>query len=290
MSPLFSSKSLHSQVQRLFLVGCARSGTTLLQSLLASHPKIASFPESNFFNHLFSHSEPKRKALGLISRRAKPRLANFLRESGYDGYQPSPLMLFPSQLTQHFSDTLDQLTAQQGKNIWIEKTPTHLYHLDFIAKHIDQPKFIHIIRNGKDAVASLYDVRQKYPRQWFNEPASIELAVARWRQDVSISLRYADHPDHILVRYEALVACSQQVIARLCQFMGIDYMPDMLDSYISTAQTVSLAREPWKAGVASPIRNANSTKFYSLFNQQAQAYILRHTSTLDLGALSAFSP
>ncbi|MGC1525664.1 MAG: sulfotransferase, partial [Phormidesmis sp.] len=36
-------------MKRLFLVGCARSGTTLLQSLLASHPGVASFPESNFF-------------------------------------------------------------------------------------------------------------------------------------------------------------------------------------------------------------------------------------------------
>ncbi|NJL55543.1 sulfotransferase [bacterium] len=32
----------------LFLVGCPRSGTTLLQSMLASHPQIASFPETKF--------------------------------------------------------------------------------------------------------------------------------------------------------------------------------------------------------------------------------------------------
>jgi hypothetical protein len=36
------------QRTRLFLVGCPRSGTTLLQSLLAAHPQIASFPESHF--------------------------------------------------------------------------------------------------------------------------------------------------------------------------------------------------------------------------------------------------
>ncbi|MGL4503377.1 MAG: sulfotransferase family protein, partial [Planktothrix sp.] len=37
---------------RIFLVGCPRSGTTLLQSLLAAHPQIASFPESHFFQSL----------------------------------------------------------------------------------------------------------------------------------------------------------------------------------------------------------------------------------------------
>ncbi|NQT53909.1 sulfotransferase, partial [bacterium] len=29
---------------RIFIVGCARSGTTLLQGALAAHPAIASFP------------------------------------------------------------------------------------------------------------------------------------------------------------------------------------------------------------------------------------------------------
>ncbi|MEM9163612.1 MAG: sulfotransferase, partial [Cyanobacteria bacterium P01_F01_bin.4] len=37
------------QIGKFFVVGCSRSGTTLLQSLLASHPEIISFPESKFF-------------------------------------------------------------------------------------------------------------------------------------------------------------------------------------------------------------------------------------------------
>ncbi len=36
----------------IFLVGCPRSGTTLLQALLASHPAIRSFPESHYLRHI----------------------------------------------------------------------------------------------------------------------------------------------------------------------------------------------------------------------------------------------
>ena len=67
--------------------------------------------------------------------------------------------------------------------------------------------------------------------------------------------------------------------------MGLDFDPAMLNSYTATAQRVSLAREPWKAGVTSPIYNANSTKFYSLFTQQEQTYILQRTSMLNLSGL-----
>jgi hypothetical protein len=37
---------------RFFLVGCPRSGTTLLQSLIVAHSQIASFPESKFFQRV----------------------------------------------------------------------------------------------------------------------------------------------------------------------------------------------------------------------------------------------
>src|SRR5271167_4804558 len=37
---------------RLFVVGCPRSGTTLLQSLLAAHPSVHSFPETAVFGRL----------------------------------------------------------------------------------------------------------------------------------------------------------------------------------------------------------------------------------------------
>ncbi len=269
-------------MKRFFLVGCARSGTTLLQSLLASHPEVISFPESNFFNHLFPHSEPKRKRLGIISRRAKPTLSSFLQESGYKSDRLSPFALFPRQLTAYFSNTLDQIATQQNKTIWIEKTPSHLYHLDYIARHIDRPRFIHIIRAGKDTVASLYDVRQKYPKQWANEPPSIELSIERWIKDVSISLQYADAPNHFLLSYEDLVARPQTALENLCQFMDLSFLPTMLSGYTAIAHQVCLAREPWKAGVTSSIRSANSTKFYSLFSSQQQAYISQRLSAIDL--------
>ncbi|HEV2472658.1 MAG TPA: sulfotransferase, partial [Chthonomonadales bacterium] len=44
---------------RVFLVGCVRSGTTLLQSLLAAHSEIASFPETDFFRYLVGQSRER---------------------------------------------------------------------------------------------------------------------------------------------------------------------------------------------------------------------------------------
>lgn len=84
---------------RLFLVGCPRTGTTLIQSLLAAHSQIASFPES----HLL------------------------LAGGG----------------------------TRWGQTIWLEKTPLHLLYIKQFEQFIPGVKFIHLLRNGADVVASL---------------------------------------------------------------------------------------------------------------------------------------
>src|SRR5271165_5902703 len=53
-----SPDAARAMAGRLFIVGCARSGTTLLQSLLAAHPTVLSFPETVVFSHLLSEFVP----------------------------------------------------------------------------------------------------------------------------------------------------------------------------------------------------------------------------------------
>ena len=46
-------KSITQLPKRVFVVGCPRSGTTLLQSILLTNPSIISFPESHFLSICF---------------------------------------------------------------------------------------------------------------------------------------------------------------------------------------------------------------------------------------------
>ncbi|MEL7003491.1 MAG: sulfotransferase, partial [Bacteroidota bacterium] len=64
-------------MKRVFLVGCPRSGTTLLQSRLATHPCVESFPESFFYNY-FVPSKKILANLGIASRWCKPKFLEFL--------------------------------------------------------------------------------------------------------------------------------------------------------------------------------------------------------------------
>lgn len=275
--------------QRLFLVGCPRSGTTLLQSLLAAHPQIYSFPESKFFQYLIPTYEPRRLALRIIaSRHLRTRLAEFFKD---EIGRPEMLKRLPKipimrEYTRRFINILDSLTTEQGKSIWLEKTPEHIHYIDYIEKFVPGVKFIHILRHGSDTVASMYEVTRKYPSKYWRQGWSIDTCLERWINSVEITRQHLHKSNHMVVRYEDLVADPQVELEKLCKFIGIDFDQKMLHDYQMAAEKVCLEIEPWKARATQAIEKANSQKFYQVFDATQQEYILNRLSEVDLDSIS----
>ncbi|MGK7921572.1 MAG: sulfotransferase, partial [Trichodesmium sp.] len=196
----------HKIKTRIFLVGCPRSGTTLLQSLLAAHPDIASFPESHVCPAIFLDRSPKRQKFRLVSKFAYGKLEKFLREISQEEmkqYLPK-FGLFPSQYAYSFIKILDILTEQQNKTIWLEKTPGHIRYINYLEKWVKNVKFIHIIRNGADVVASLFEVTNQHPKVW-SGGWNIDKCIQQWIEDVSLTQSHLSKSNHTLVEYEKLV-------------------------------------------------------------------------------------
>ena len=267
----------------VFLVGCPRSGTTLLQSLLAAHSQIAGFPESHFFFYLVPET-PNRRFLGLASRRVKSRLKEFFGkelERPEIASQFSPIALFMSQYANKFVRAMDSLTEEQGKSLWLEKTPDHVFYVDYIERLIPGVRFIHIIRNGEDVVASMYELAKKHPKIW-GVQSDIDACIDKWVRAVAASKRHLDKPNHILVKYEGLVEDTQAQLVKLCDFIGVDFEEEMLQSYGDVASNVSLKNEPWKEGVSQAIKKASSPKFERLFDEAERQYILERVGQVNL--------
>lgn len=267
---------------RVFLVGCPRSGTTLLQSLLAAHPEIATFPESHFFQTVV----PRRRSLrvfGVASRRARPRFERFLGELGCDEERwrlPASAVMVRRYVAA-FVGLLDSLAQQQGKSAWLEKTPRHLRYIKCIEKFVEGASFIHIVRDGADVVTSLYEVTHEHPGVW-GGAMSLERCVGRWIEDVRISRDHLHKPNHALVRYERLVQDPEAVLTELCGFLGVEFSEAMLLERSAAAKRVVLESEPWKASVGGAIANANSKKFFELFDEAQRKYVLSRLSAVDL--------
>ncbi|NES78856.1 MULTISPECIES: sulfotransferase [Okeania] len=258
----------------LFLFGCPRSGTTYLQSLLTAHPEIISLPETKFFHYLLPDNEPKRRILGMASRRLRPKLEtlfkNEINRPDLLKYLPKNT-LFIRQYTRRFLKIMNLLAEEEGKSIWLEKTPEHIRHIDYIEKNVPIAKFIHIQRNGIDVVASLYEVSNKYPKFWYGG-FDIDHCIDRWIEAVNITSQHLHKDNHILVKYEKLVDDTPTILKELCKFIGIEFDNKMLEDYQETAK--SLVRKQSGRVVSQGAVNTRLQKFYQVFDQSQQEYIL----------------
>lgn len=265
-----------SSVPLVFLVGCSRSGTTLLQSLLAAHSAIWSVPETKFFWYANPRHEPKRQQWGLVSRRLRPSLVKFFEDIQHPELmgQWIPLPLPLGYATRHFFGQLQGLTQAQGKGLFLEKTPEHFQDIPLIQRHLPQAKIIHLVRPGQDVVASLYELSQRYPQTWGVNLTDLDRCIDYWLEAVTVAQAYHQDPQHRVVRYDRLVADPPQVLTDLCGFLGLPFEPSILEDYRSVSPGLVRDRErDYKARAAQGIHSQGSQKFYQVCSPEQQRQV-----------------
>lgn len=260
---------------RIFLVGCPRSGTTLLQSMLAAHPQIASFPETHFFGSASRSFRGKlMMRLGITPPEMRLQFADFLRYIG----EESLLDRIPEracsigQYTGYAVAILDDITRRREKVIWLEKSPEHVRYLPFIERYLSGAKIIHLLRNGIDVVASLHIVSNEFPELW-RGAFDLDKCIARWNEDVQISLRQKGKKNHILVRYESIVSDPNVELKNICRFIGVEMQEEMLLKYRETAESLIREDEVWKKQVMEPIITNSSDKYRDIFSESQIEYV-----------------
>lgn len=286
---------------RAFLVGCPRSGTTLLQSMLFAHPDIYSFPETHFFKHLLGVGEQftlRRKPQGLLRKLRDAGRDSLLLLGIVDGWSRAKawkaMRVLPDfdaaasgssislrRNAMAFVELADAAALKAGRRMWIEKTPDHLFCAKRIQNYIPDAMFIHIIRNGPDTVASLVDAGRKYPGEWGREQETlVEHTIQRWNIAVKESLCYREDPKHYIVSYEELVSSPVKILSEICGFLGCVFDEKMVADRSEKANNLIRDIEPWKRAAMGPILNTSNTKFKEIFSSVQQDYILHKLEIL----------
>lgn len=182
-----------------FIVGAARSGTTLLRVLLDSHPRISVGPETNVLHHWIQ------------------AVADAKTLHSYP-YLDDELLAYPAAALELLHR---RYMAERGKVRWGEKTPNYTVVIDEIMRVWPDALFVHCIRDGRDVVCSMMD-------RWGWRAAP---AARQWRQRVESTLEQVEKlpPNRRLeVRYEDLVMATEPVVRRVLDFLGEPWDPAVL--------------------------------------------------------------
>lgn len=237
----------------VFIVGYPRSGTTLLQSLLATQ-NLLTLPETHFFTLVRNCLKVEKGRITLASLeialekiREKIRLSKnaeeHLKKLAQDK-KLSPKILFEAIVVDNLIDKVDDY-KNLSENYWIEKTPDHVLKLDVIHNFYPNAKYIFVLRDPEQAILS----RRK---NFINESSlRIEVHAKRWMDSLNAIEQFESlHPKSVtFVKLEELVENKEQVVADLCSFIGINFDKQKLKNYNKVAKDLILPWEHWKKDV-----------------------------------------
>lgn len=306
---LFGVSSPSDHPERFFVMGCSRSGTTLMQTFFSAHPDIYAFPETSFFENLigqplqrrfgkyFAEEEKSIKRL-LASIRVKLGFPSLRNRSGIvemlerlevpheqKRFSKATLMSMKAS-TAEYLKILDSICLKNHSKIWCEKTPNHVHYLPEISKIVPDARFVHVVRNGCDVAASLRDAAIKYPNTvWPRFYSTAERAARRWVKCIQDAGAYAGQENHIVVTYEGLAESPTKELVRLCDFLNLPFSESMLSERESQMDQVTRNRGEWRLGVQQNVSAQRGNKFNSVFDIEEQKIVKHICDQVDLKEL-----
>lgn len=205
-----------------FIVGVPRSGTTLLRLQLDAHPELAL---------------PAETAFGEVARRFEGSAVT--RDELLDALTSMPTWADLAMSREELAGLLAEVedwdlssglrafyrgyAAARGKTRYGDKTPMHATDIDVLSRVLPEARFIHIIRDGRDVAASLRGL------PFAPGDGGIVAIAALWRDTIWRARRAAADLRHYTeVRYETLVTEPERVLRELCDFLELEFAPEML--------------------------------------------------------------
>ncbi len=180
------------------LVGAPRSGTTWLQSLLASHESVVSPQETNLFSRYVAPLEERWRyeARGTLAERQQRRftgLGAVLTEEQ-----------FHIEVGRFVDDVIAAIGAlKPSATIVLEKTPSHSLQVELIARYVPGVRFLHIVRDGRDVASSLVAAADGWGAAW-GAPRTVGAAARVWREYVEGARRAQEFGEYHEIRFEDL--------------------------------------------------------------------------------------
>jgi Sulfotransferase family len=223
-----------------FIAGQAKSGTTLLASLLDGHPELLVLPQETAYFPTVLTKYGQRGRRAQFEYLTKESFARVLfggepkwREHEYTGFpQQKFLQTFeriafdPSNaerdllalMAEAYAKTLD--ISLDGIRRWVEKTPANRNHVSAIFARFPHAKVLVTMRDPRAILATQIALEKTRQTKRF----SAYYVIAHWRVVAKLSKRIrAGQVSGLVVPYEELVRDVAAWMRRVCDYLEIDF-------------------------------------------------------------------
>lgn len=218
----------------LFVVGCPRSGTTLLQRMLDHHPRLAVANDTHFIPRVIEGTPPG------VDPPLTPELVERVRSYhrfdrlGLNGRAVAAAAAAAATYSEFVGRLYGHFARHHHKPLAGEKTPDYVRRLLQLHGLFPWVRTAHIIRDGRNVALSTQDWARptKGPGRlalWREQPVAVCALWWKWQVEAGRRDGAVLGPDHYReVRYEELVSNSEKLLRDLCRFFGLSFAGHML--------------------------------------------------------------
>lgn len=245
----------------ILILGCPRSGTTLLRRILDAHPNIAAPGETYLFTACARFLKGETVVDGMD--------VGVLNGLGFAGFDSDQVL---GRLREFAFTFRREHAAAEGKSRWVEKTAVDAFHVPEIERLCgDHAYFICVTRHGLDVACSMDD----WCRKSLAYPSEIHPYIQRYKRPLeafchawvdattAIEAFASNHPDNaIVVRYEDLVTDPDAEMRRLVEFVGEDWDPETLSDALGQREAKGFS--DWKTFAKSAVDKASIGRWREL--------------------------
>ena len=248
----------------LFIVGLARTGTTLIQSLLDGHPQLlVDVYDSRFFSHYLPISRPWMNIEQRIEL-AEREMISFIFNEPSRYYQDFLSYISIEDLKAQFRESIYKSKRQASDFLnaymyaigvtsgwltnrtkyWVAKSPSMNLYMKKRIVWWPNAKYIHVVRDPRDVYASIKsrDIRNH------RKITPIDAFSYSWAKSASQYREYQQRlgeDRYFLLRYEDLIGNLHRVLADLVEFLEIEHCE------ILTSPTKGQGKVLWGGNPAS---------------------------------------
>ncbi|HEX2436605.1 MAG TPA: sulfotransferase [Solirubrobacterales bacterium] len=224
-----------------FIVGVARSGTTLLRLMLDAHPEMAIPPETHFIPKVIKAcdraDDPHEAVFELLT--AHRRWPDY----GLDANQLRERLdrIAPLSAGDALRAFYGLYAEKQGKPRWGDKSPSYVRRMRRVASALPEAHFVHLVRDGRDVALSQVEVD-------FG-PDQIADAARDWVEGIEKAHRQARRLRHYIeVRYEDLVTDPEPPLRLVCEFVRLRWDPAMLAYHAGAEERMAEVTRDFERG------------------------------------------
>ncbi len=258
----------------VFVTGASRSGTTMLSRVLDQHSEVLGLHELHIFGDVISPQDllktPSVKeqidtVATILNRQDKN-----IWQAGSNADQIDNAKAIVDKLdsnkrsyAQLYLAACNKFTDDAGKRIACEQTPRNIFYARELLDAMPEAYIVHMLRDPRAVLASQksrwsrnFLGTSKMPfkevvRSWCNyHPITLSKL---WCKANQIAIGMSDHPRFHILRFESILEDPQEKVTEICEFLGVEFEPKMLEISVIGSSHLSIKEE--KKGIAKEAAN-----------------------------------